>query len=80
MKKKNLPDICKISTKRDDHIVKNMGDKKLVEVFEEVYTRKISRRKAKTIMKSRGLTRICADPKHKGSYFADHWKEAVNYG
>jgi hypothetical protein len=80
MKKKILPEDCKIGTKRESHVIKNEKDVKVVEVLEEIYTRKISRRKAKTILKMKGLTRICANPKRKGSYFADHWKEAVNYG
>lgn len=80
MKKNIIPEPCKIDTNRISHIIKNEENVKVIEILEEIYTRKISRHKAKVIMKNKGMSRICSNPKHKGSYFADHWKEAVNYG
>ena len=71
---------CKIKTDIQSHIVQNSEDLKVIEILEQVYTRKFMRQRAKLAMKCHGKRRICSNPKNNGSYFAEHWKEAVNYG
>lgn len=71
---------CKIKSEQQSHVIVNTKDLKVVEVFEQIRTRKIMRQRAKIAMVKQGRRRICSNPKKNGSYFASNWKEAVNYG
>lgn len=40
--------------------------------------RTLARNRAKENMKHLGFKRICSDPRHLGSYFADNWRNHTN--
>lgn len=67
-----------------EHTVKVLDNgNKVVEITEQVHTRKLDRAAAKYLMKRKGITKLCHHG-HSGdghrrsrnnSYFSQHWRE-----
>lgn len=63
------------------HTIKVLDNgNKVVEITEQIHTRKLDRAAAKYLMRRKGFSRICSNnrsgrDKRKDSYFSQHWRE-----